>query len=357
MKPTLYPLDRDLSKTWFIKYKDQKTGLVKKIYGSLKHLPTVEDRETEAQRIIADELNWHPMPVATPVDRLPGVLEQYLGYRVVGLAHKSVISYTGIVQCFCRWYRLNCKNPEMEVVGMEYLRHLYQEGISATTRNNHRALLTSLFKKIVKAGKLPHNPFDNTQKARERRETKNWYRPEQIDQLKQVMCTEMPQLWLACRLIFYCFIRPGNEMRHLQVMDIDIAQNRIRIKAKYSKSGKQDEFVMIPAKILADLAELKKYPPHYYLFTLSGKPGTELMSEHILYKRHAKILKELKYPKGFSLYSWKNTGAVMMLQGGVNLVYISKMMRHKSFDYTREYFKSLGFDDFNHDVNKLLPDI
>lgn len=91
------------------------------------------------------------------------------------------------------------------------------------------------------------------------------------------------------------------------------------------------------------------------MFTLDCKPSPYLMSEHILYKRHAKILKELHYPKGFTLYSWKNTGAIHMLQMGINLVYISKMMRHKSFDYTREYFKSLGFEDFNMDINKLMP--
>lgn len=357
MAPTLYPKDKDITKTWFIKYTDPATGKLCKVYGQLNHLPTVQEREAEAQRIISVQLQWKPAQEVTDPYEIPALLEQFFDYRKTGLRKKSIMSYEIMVEDFCKWYRLQWKNGDVAVMGLEYLRYLHNKGLSPTTRNAYRSLLSSLFKKIVKAGKLPASPFDNTQKARERRQTKEWFRAEQIEQLKAHIVKEDPQLWLACRLIFYCFIRPGNELRHLQVKDIDMAQMRIRIKAMHSKSGDRDEWVMIPEALVAELGDLTRYPAHYYIFTLEGKPGHCHMGEHQLYRVHSRILKHLQYPKGFTLYSWKNTGAIHMLQNGINLVYISKMMRHKSFDYTREYFKSLGFDDIGMDVARLMPSI
>jgi integrase len=63
-------------------------------------------------------------------------------------------------------------------------------------------------------------------------------------------------------------------------------------------------------------------------------------------KRHEKIMRKLEYRKGFTFYSWKNTGAVtMLMMGRKPMRYISKMMGHHSLDMTDKYFQSLGVDE------------
>lgn len=355
MVPTLYPANRDLSKVWFVSYQCRETGKIKKKYGRMAHLPTVEERIKESERIIRDEIGYYPPAVAQVRSDLPAMLEQFYNYRKVGLRAKSVITYRTMVESFVRWYRLHWKGGEDEVMALEYMGYLNSNGMGATTRNNYRSLLKSLFEKMVDAGKLDRNPFKQTQKSRERRKTKEWFRQEQIDQLKQAMLVNDQQLWLACRLMFYCFIRPGNEMQHLQIKDIDIAQRRICIKSEYSKSGSNDEFAMIPDQLVADLAQYLAYPRHFYLFGLYGMPGIKFLGKATLYRRHEKLLDDFNYPDGFVFYSWKNTGAIHMLQQGISILHISKLMRHRSLDYTREYFKSLGFSDFNVDISKMMP--
>ena len=356
MVPTLYPANRDLSKPWFVCYRCPETGKYKKKYGKLAHLPTVAEREAEAERIIKYDIGWYAPAPSKIRNELPALLEQFYRYKIADLRHKSQITYRTMVESFVRWYRIEWKgSDDDEVMGLEYMRYLGENGKGATTRNNYRSFLKSLFERLVEAGKVDKNPFKQTQKARERRKTKEWFRTEQIDQLRAALQVSDPQLWLACRLIFYCFIRPGNEMQHLQIKDIDLAQKRIRIKAEYSKSGQQDEWVMVPDQLMPDLNQYLMYPPHFYLFGHYGIPGPKFLGKATLFRRHENLLKDFNFPTGFVFYSWKNTGAIHMLQQGISILHISKLMRHRSLDYTREYFKSLGFEDFNADLSKMMP--
>ena len=65
----------------------------------------------------------------------------------------------------------------------------------------------------------------------------------------------------------------------------------------------------------------------------------------------------LELPTGYTLYSWKNTGAVMMYKEGVKMKYISLYMGHSSIEITDEYFKSLGIDDVMDEVKIKYPKI
>jgi integrase len=357
MRPVIYPVKRELDKLWFVYYKCPQSGKTIKKYGNMAKLPSVEERLAEAERIIKEEIGYVAPTIVDTGGELPRLVEKFFEYRCLGLRPKSIITYRTMVEAFCKWYRLEWRGDDEELIGLEFIRYLHGTGAGPTTRNNYRSFLKSLFEKIVDAGKLNANPFKQTQKVRERRKTKEWFRHEQIEQLRGGLLQHDPQLWLACRLMFYCFIRPGNEMQHLQVKDIDLAQKRICIKAEYSKSGQDDEFVMVPDHLLGELSDLCFYPKHFYLFGHNKVPGPKYLSKATLFRRHEKLLEDFNYPKGFVFYSWKNTGAIHMLMQGISILHISKLMRHRSLDYTREYFKGLGFEDFNTDISKMMPKI
>ena len=66
-------------------------------------------------------------------------------------------------------------------------------------------------------------------------------------------------------------------------------------------------------------------------------------------------LRNFDLPIGYSFYSWKNTGAVMMYKNGIKMKYISLLMGHSSIETTDMYFKSLGIDDVMTEINLSYP--
>jgi hypothetical protein len=58
--PKLYPLNRDLARTWFVKYYDH-TGRPQKKFGNLNNLATIRERELEAKRIVKNILQPEPL--------------------------------------------------------------------------------------------------------------------------------------------------------------------------------------------------------------------------------------------------------------------------------------------------------
>ncbi len=355
--PTLYPADRDLSKKWFVKYYDQQKKSYQKAYGKLAKLASLEERLAEAARIIAQLENSQAL-AANPnsQDQLTLLVQQYYDFKCMGKKAKSVITYRSQVEEFVRWYRVEKGSQyELEVLGSMFLSYLAKNGRSNTTINNYRSNLSSIFRQILKAKKLAVNPFEYTKKQKERRQTNEWFRTEQVEQLREHFLETDPQVWLACRLQFYCFIRPCEEMRSIRIADIQVQERRIRIRAGIGKSATRDEYVPVPDFLLQELEQYMHYPAHFYLFGANGLPAIKRVSRDGMSRRHNAALRNLNYPKGFTFYSWKNTGAVQMLKNGISILHISRLMRHKSLDYTREYFKSLGFEDVKDDLNKLMP--
>lgn len=355
--PTLYPLDRDMSKVWHVKYYCPINQTYKKAYIPQKELATYESRMAAATRLIdqlSQQLALQTNPQAN--NRLTMLVQEYYDYKCIGKRNKSVITYRSMVEEFIRWYRTeNGARYELETLGSKFLSALAKKGLSNTTINNYRSNLSSIFRAMVKAKKIAANPFDFTPKQKEHRSTREWFRPEQVDQLKEHFISTDPQVWLAARLQFYCFIRPCMEMTSIKVGDIQIADKRIRIPAGSGKSASVDEYVLIPDFLLGELAQFKHYPSHYYLFGPNGLPAHKKSNVSSMSRRHNNALRNLHYPKQYSFYSWKNTGAVMMLKQGISILHISKLMRHKSLDYTKEYFKSLGFSDIQEDISRMMP--
>jgi integrase len=357
-QPVLYPLDRNMQATWFVKYKDSATGKPLKKYGLLNKLPSLAERLIEADRIIINEIGVQPTAISpNNTHAIVALVQQFFSYKLIGKRFKSIVTYEKHVNEFVLWYRTTGHHFDLDIMGIEFLGTLNAKGLSGTTVNAYRTTLKSVFAKIQKAKKIDINPFELTTKLKENRQTKDWFRQEQIDHLKSIISATDPQLWLCCRLQFYCFIRPCQEMTNLKVGDVDIFERKIRIRPEFGKMGNADEYVQIPDCLLAELEPLTAYPPHYYLFGVNGLPATKKIGRDTLSRRHNAILRSHQYPRGYSTYSWKNTGAVHMLKAGISILHISNMMRHKSLDYTRGYFKSLGFSDIRQEIQKQLPQI
>ena len=346
--PKIYPTSRDVTKTWFVSYV-ATDGLTKKVYGNLNKLPTLKERLAEANLLIA---NITDIFVAPPnKNQLIKDLSEVIELRKFGWSQKTNEAYFTHLTAFVKWYRFEGM-PQMDVrVAIRFLNGISAKGGSATTRNNYRHNLKSLFGSLCVFFKEKYNdnPFAQSPKINESRVTKDWFKPAQVTQLIKYIGETNTQLLLSIKIMYHCFIRP-NEMRQLLVKDINFETNRIKVDANIAKT-KHTRFVPIPPTLLNDLQFLKNCQPTNFIFSLDGMPGPLCLGRDTLSKQHKVILKNLNYGNEYAYYGWKNTGAVkMMCMDKKNIRYISKCMGHHSLDMTDKYFQSLGVDEMGMDI-------
>jgi integrase len=158
--------------------------------------------------------------------------------------------------------------------------------------------------------------------------------------LKDCIKPACPQLWLACELMFYCAIRPGTEIRLMQVGDIDIARKQIRVPATTAKNN-TTEFVDIPDIMINSLNEwnLSVYPSDFYLLGKSGKPDRNHWGKNHFRFEFNKYRKLCAIPDNRKFYSWKHTGAITIIQNGAKPYDLMEHLRHKNFATTEKYIK------------------
>ena len=84
---------------------------------------------------------------------------------------------------------------------------------------------------------------------------------------KELIRKEDPQLWLAIQFEYYCFIRPGKELRFMKIGDIDFARGIIDVDAIRAKTD-LERFPTIPIVFLKELREtyqLHREPKDFYV--------------------------------------------------------------------------------------------
>lgn len=360
IEPKLYPIGRDLNKTWYVGYNDL-FGKPLKRYGNLLNLKTVEERLQEGERIISEIKKEQLTNSATSLNgELVRYLDVALDARCQGKNEKTKYSYTHKIKKFCEWYRQASCPPINHLMGAAFLTWVPRNSNanSNTSINGYRRQLKTIFNDLIEFEYITVNPFAKTKKLSERTSTKLWFNKIQQKQLKDIIIENGDyQLWVMCMIQFYCFIRPGAEMRNLKIEDIVIFPDRMKIKVQSSssKTGKE-RMKPIPAELKDILLPyIEGYEKSFYLFSKNGIPGNTMVGHNFFYKRHSMYMRILELGLGYSLYSWKNTGAVMMYKEGMKMKYISFLMGHTSIETTDEYFKSLGIDDVMDEVNSKYP--
>lgn len=342
--PQLYPLNKEIKRVWYIEYTG-KDGKRKKVYGRLNHLPTVPQRLAEAEFLIKQIQDADlQQPVRGAGNQLINDLQEIFNLKSTYWSPKTISAYQTHFYTFARWYRQQgC--PKMDALqAMRFLNGISKKN-GSTTRNNYRNNLKGLFTALTKFFKSRYtdNPFADVDLVAEARATKEWFRPMAMETVKQAIAGDL-QILLASRIMYHCFARP-NELRQLKCADIVTETKTLRIVSNVAKT-KRIRFVPIPDCLFATLKAFAALPGSFYIFGKHGCPGTELNSRDHLSKQHKRLIAPLNLGKGFTFYSWKNTGAVkMLMQDRKPMRYISKCMGHHSLDMTDNYFQSLGVDE------------
>jgi len=159
--------------------------------------------------------------------------------------------------------------------------------------------------------------------------------------LKVAISVADPQLWLACQVQYYCAIRPGTELRLMKLKWIDFENSKFRIPNVEAKNNKS-EIVDIPDFLIVEMKsqQLHTYTEkNLFVFGKFGRPGTEPLGKNTLRNRFNRYREALGISPEHKFYSWKHSGAISLINAGVQPYDMKNHLRHASFATTEIYLK------------------
>ncbi len=346
-KYTIYTANGDISKEWFINYVDEAGKRCRK-YG--KGLNSIDDphlRLLALKKVYRELVKEHINKAKEELTGIKLKLQLVLDKHCYDLKKKTAKTYNSHLRCFLHFLDKKKVNRNNVESFFEYLR----KERSKTTRNGYYTTLQFLFNKIGR-----NDLMKNVEKSkRVFTEPYKLYQPYHIEKIKNYMLEHDPELWLYVRFIYYCALRPDNELLGLRVQDLNFSDWTVRVSNKIAKNNRQ-RIASIPLVFRGDVMVqfYDKYPGEF-LFP-SHKDRSKRGEYKRVYDRHRKVLKALSFPNGYCVYSWRYTGAVMAAKAGVPLNQIKEQFDHHSLDQLYGYMRQAGFIDRDLLVNK-FPEI
>ena len=132
-------------------------------------------------------------------------------------------------------------------------------------------------------------------------------------------------------LIYSAGLRIG-EAINLKIADIDSQRMKVRIR---QGKGNKDREVMLSEKILRELRIYwKQYQPNTYLF--EGQGGTQYSASSIQ-RAFKRALLKADISKPATVHTLRHSFATHLLEKGVDIRYIQKLLGHKSITTTQIY--------------------
>lgn len=369
----------DLTKNWFVEFycRNPKNGQFErqKIYKGINRHHTLAERTAAAMQVCeayTEKLRngWTPY-----MDDLV-IYEDNLQYQSAIRNYRQAKSHNGTfkfysskfldhiknsvnsdgtlptyrskLRCFDAWLtHKNMHEVDISCIDQPLLYEFFSYIInelsrSAVTIKKYRQILGAVFEFVRRDRKTFQNPcFDLPSTKRINDQTPQPIQEFDIEPFKQLIREKDPQLWLAICFEYYCFMRPGKEVRLLRIGDIDFGRGMIRVNPVNSKTT--ERHIPIPLvflKMMREEYKLHGYKRSDYVFGKGGIPGSQSLSKNCLRYRFVAFRKALNMPDMYKLYSWKHTGNIRADEAGIPRREIQHQNGHTSLQTTENYMKN-----------------
>lgn len=225
-----------------------------------------------------------------------------------------------------------------------FLLQLIRDGKSARTHNNYLNSISTLFDYFKRKEIIAVNPCERIEPIKTSNGKNIAYLPHQQKELLDYSKKHHPQLYLVSQFMYYTLART-NELASMRVGDIDLANKKIYLRSEDSKNREQRHITIPPQlyKIIQQSGIMDAPAQHYIFSGLQFTPGTRRAdTKRIGQFYRERILNKLKYPSGYTLYSWKHTGVISAYRAGLSRAAIRMQTGHKSSQSFEAYLFSLG---------------
>ncbi|WBX78372.1 site-specific integrase [Tenacibaculum ovolyticum] len=231
---------------------------------------------------------------------------------------------------------------------------------SNTTRNNYRRLISSLVSQMVHDDILDFNFVLAIPKLKSVAQKNQPFTLKQLNSIKEYLIENDKYLYTFMKFVMYALMR-NVEICRLQVKDIDLDNNIIKVKTKTEDSA---TILIIPRlkEVLLKM-ELDKYNPTDFLFTKNKTPGTwevekERSKVNFFSRRFEKMRKAIgkknNLNKNHNIYSGRHTTALDLFNSFKNQGLTDLESKHRLMTITRH--KSIsGLENYLRDIGASLP--
>ena len=271
---------------------------------------------------------------------------KYLAYLCHDISKSTYTTYQSKLRIFI-YYLKKKKLANVDItiispkIARDFFDYLANERKIFNSRQMYKELLQRLFDYIIKQKAIRINPFAEIEIKQKTPQPPRYFQEHSLRNMRKYMLENDPQLWLASRLIFYCYIRP-HEIRFMKVGDILINEGVIRIKADISKNRKERNPV-IPEHFKQELIQegILNYPEDFFLISRKQVPDQKGVSKNYLWNHFDKVRKALGIQKEFKFYGFKHTGMVMSKKSGADSKDIQMQAGHHSLDMLDRYINQM----------------
>ncbi|MBD2700178.1 site-specific integrase [Spirosoma sp. BT702] len=368
------PEDNDLTKQWVVEYGiySEREQKIKRKRVVLKG-DTVADRLKDGREVVGlikqklkagacvdPQAKAPEVLVRDQADQVGGhtmirqAIDLYLAYKQKTTSVNSWRTYRSSLRLF-KQYLLD--TPGLKNVTLANFHHgdalhfldqvILKYGLTNRGHNNAKDNVGMFYrhwlKRINRPGKLAIvNPFDDIQDKTTHTNKHTAFTDEQRETFKEICRKENEtNLLLFVQFMFYTFFRPRQELRLIRVGDIKA--DTIYVNAEEAKDN-EGAYIEIPPPLqaLIEQYKLRTYPPHFYVFTHQGVPGSEPVGPDYFYQHHVRILAKLGWKGKYDMYSWKHTGVIALWSTTQNIRLIQQHCRHSTAAQTEDYLRDLG---------------
>lgn len=391
--PRLKTQKGNLNADWHVEYslRNPVSGKMerKRIYEGFKEIPTYEGRMAHGEKLIkeytlkikngeitlSNQIEYtDQLLFDTTSNRVRQKVAEKYSYRVLAskfllykqseIQEKTIQTYRSKLRLFGEFLnKVGLETKDIIAIKnkhvLSFLKDSADDGLARLTIEKYQQILFTFFKWVIEVQRveMPNPVMHVARMGRVVDESAPAITEPVRALLKKHIEYADPQLWLACCIQYYTAIRPGTEMRMLQLKNINMEMHTITIR-NYLAKNLRTEIVDIPDQLYILLLDwnLENYAPNLYLFGSGRGPGEKPVGKNTLRVRFNKIRDELKLSKEVKFYSWKHSGALELKNSGANMYEIQRHFRHKSVTTTEGYWrKRLGGSGDN--IKKNFPSI
>ncbi len=270
------------------------------------------------------------------------------------LSANTLKSYNSFIKIFTIWLNENELDNSIaseitEDTIRDFLNQQFdEEDWKPKTYNNYLKFFYTLFTRISKLERKENKNIEyiidlsDIELKKDRAEKNRYYSPIVAERVKKEIKL-IPELYAYVKWIFYSCMRP-REIRLLQINHIDLESRQIKAIAPTAKTG--DRFIPIcdELKDLIISMRLMELPFNYYVFGKEGQPSEENMSSHFFTSLYKPIKTKLGLDDKYTLYGWKHTRVVNLLQAGFTDPEVMSLTGHSDYKSFMAYKRELVVD-------------
>jgi integrase/recombinase XerD len=245
--------------------------------------------------------------------------------RLRNYAPRTIETYVGRIVAFAKHFG---RSPEL--LGPEDVRafqlHLLERHVSWSSFNQAVCALRFLYGTTLgRPEQLPLIPYGKRPKA-----LRSVLAPQEV--LRLIDAARTPRDRAFLQVAYGCGLRLS-ELIHLQVSDIDSA--RMVIHVRHGKGGKA-RLVPLSQRLLEELrAYWRLCRPRTWLFP-GDRPGQPISAAN-MQRRLGQLVKEVGLSKPCSMHTLRHSYATHLLEAGVDLLTLKRLLGHRSLQTTACY--------------------